>query len=237
MNFVSITAIFAKAWSIIKRWLDKRILEKIFICGTDYKDVLLQHIDAENLPDFLGGKCTCSHMPGGCVPSPYLESKKASAGGDNFQHTTSLGSVHEYQLTVPEEELEGSKANLTYKFKTTKRAVEFEIRHRKTEDDKERVVLPATSMDSHKQVVQANVAAEPGTYVLSWQKPSGGFSLFNSIALDYSVDLEIENGEEYLTEHLVLHEATGNTADSEERSDNSGDTAESTEGMANMHVK
>ncbi|KAI8824376.1 CRAL-TRIO domain-containing protein, partial [Fimicolochytrium jonesii] len=99
---VNTPGIFTRAWSIIKRWLDKRILEKIFICDSNYKEVLLQHIDAENLPDFLGGTCKCSHMPGGCVPSPYLESKKASGGGDNFQHSASLGSsTHEHELLVP----------------------------------------------------------------------------------------------------------------------------------------
>lgn len=44
-------------------------IEKIQILGKDYKDVLLKQIPAENLPTFLGGECTCSHMPGGCVPS------------------------------------------------------------------------------------------------------------------------------------------------------------------------
>jgi hypothetical protein len=37
--------------------------------GKGFESVLLQYIDEENLPSFLGGKCTCSHMPGGCVPT------------------------------------------------------------------------------------------------------------------------------------------------------------------------
>lgn len=32
----------------------------------------MQYIAPENLPDFLGGTCTCSHMPGGCVPSVVM---------------------------------------------------------------------------------------------------------------------------------------------------------------------
>ncbi|CAB4374831.1 unnamed protein product [Rhizophagus irregularis] len=48
------------------------MLKKVHICDKDFKKVLLEHIDAENIPSFLGGTCTCSHMPGGCVPSVIL---------------------------------------------------------------------------------------------------------------------------------------------------------------------
>lgn len=44
-------------------------LEKIHILGSNFQSVLLEYIDAENLPDFLGGTCRCQHMPGGCVPN------------------------------------------------------------------------------------------------------------------------------------------------------------------------
>lgn len=43
-------------------------MDKIHVLGKGYEEVLLKYIDADSLPDFLGGKCTCSHMPGGCVP-------------------------------------------------------------------------------------------------------------------------------------------------------------------------
>ncbi|KAF9408161.1 hypothetical protein BGZ94_002427 [Podila epigama] len=68
--------VFVKVYSMIKKWLDPGVIEKIHILGKDYKNILLEHIDAENLPDFLGGSCTCSHMPGGCVPSVILKNIK-----------------------------------------------------------------------------------------------------------------------------------------------------------------
>ncbi|KAF9203325.1 hypothetical protein BGZ49_006536 [Haplosporangium sp. Z 27] len=68
--------VFVKVYSMIKKWLDPGVIEKIHILGKDYKTVLLKHIDDENLPDFLGGTCTCSHMPGGCVPSVILNNIK-----------------------------------------------------------------------------------------------------------------------------------------------------------------
>ncbi|KAF9272081.1 CRAL-TRIO domain-containing protein [Linnemannia elongata] len=68
--------VFVKVYSMIKKWLDPGVIEKIHILGKDYKSVLLAHIDPENLPDFLGGACTCSHMPGGCVPSVIMNNIK-----------------------------------------------------------------------------------------------------------------------------------------------------------------
>ncbi|KAG9285867.1 hypothetical protein G9A89_013292 [Geosiphon pyriformis] len=55
--------IFVSIWAIAKRWLEPRTLEKVHIFGKDYKKTLLEHIPEENLPSFLGGACTCSHIP------------------------------------------------------------------------------------------------------------------------------------------------------------------------------
>jgi len=60
--------VFTFAWKIVKPWLNEKTLAKIHILPNDgYIDVLKQYIDEENIPDFLGGKCTCAEH-GGCVP-------------------------------------------------------------------------------------------------------------------------------------------------------------------------
>ncbi|PKC08198.1 CRAL/TRIO domain-containing protein [Rhizophagus irregularis] len=66
------TFYICKNLALAKKWLDPGMLKKVHICDKDFKKVLLEHIDAENIPSFLGGTCTCSHMPGGCVPSVIL---------------------------------------------------------------------------------------------------------------------------------------------------------------------
>ena len=67
---VNAPVFFSAAWAIVKIGLDKRVLDKVVVLGSDYKSTLLKHISHDQLPSFLGGSCTCAHMAGGCVPSP-----------------------------------------------------------------------------------------------------------------------------------------------------------------------
>ncbi|CCM00205.1 uncharacterized protein FIBRA_02233 [Fibroporia radiculosa] len=56
---------FTTIWSVVKLWIAKETLAKIDILGSDYKSVLLTHIDPENLPESMGGTCRCEDV-GGC---------------------------------------------------------------------------------------------------------------------------------------------------------------------------
>jgi len=56
---------FTMIWGVLKPWLAKETVSKIDILGSDYRAVLLSHIDAENLPTSLGGTCECEDV-GGC---------------------------------------------------------------------------------------------------------------------------------------------------------------------------
>lgn len=70
---------FTFIWSIVKHWLSKETVEKVDILGKDYEEVLLQMVDADNLPAVLGGNCTCSNA-GGCDFSsagPWMEERLA----------------------------------------------------------------------------------------------------------------------------------------------------------------
>jgi len=68
---------FTAIWNVVKAWLSKETVAKVDILGSDYKDVLLDLIDAENLPRSLGGTCTCAEA-GGCQLSgagPWQEGR------------------------------------------------------------------------------------------------------------------------------------------------------------------
>ncbi|KAI7949646.1 hypothetical protein MJO28_008467 [Puccinia striiformis f. sp. tritici] len=53
---------FTTIYKAITPWLSKETIGKINILGEDYKTTLLEYIDEENLPRFLGGKCDCNNQ-------------------------------------------------------------------------------------------------------------------------------------------------------------------------------
>ncbi|KAI3867199.1 hypothetical protein MKX03_029246 [Papaver bracteatum] len=59
---------FKLLWNTVKGFLDPRTTAKINVLGNKYQNKLLQLIDSSQLPDFLGGSCTCSTL-GGCLRS------------------------------------------------------------------------------------------------------------------------------------------------------------------------
>ncbi|KAJ3333471.1 cytosolic factor, phosphatidylinositol/phosphatidylcholine transfer protein [Blyttiomyces sp. JEL0837] len=66
MYIINAPMLFTGVWSLVKPLLDEVTVNKINILGSNYKEKLLESIDAENLPSIYGGTCTCSSTPGGC---------------------------------------------------------------------------------------------------------------------------------------------------------------------------
>lgn len=59
---------FRLLWNTVKTFLDPKTTSKIHVLGTKYQSKLLEIIDASELPEFLGGSCTCADQ-GGCLRS------------------------------------------------------------------------------------------------------------------------------------------------------------------------
>ncbi|GAB4837882.1 Phosphatidylinositol/phosphatidylcholine transfer protein sfh8 [Ancistrocladus abbreviatus] len=59
---------FRLLWNTVKTFLDPRTTSKIHVLGNKFQNKLLEVIDASELPDFLGGSCTCAD-DGGCLLS------------------------------------------------------------------------------------------------------------------------------------------------------------------------
>lgn len=59
---------FRLLWNSVKGFLDPKTAAKIQVLGNKYQSKLLEIIDASELPEFLGGTCTCADK-GGCMRS------------------------------------------------------------------------------------------------------------------------------------------------------------------------
>ncbi|XP_044489287.1 phosphatidylinositol/phosphatidylcholine transfer protein SFH3-like isoform X3 [Mangifera indica] len=59
---------FRLLWNTVKSFLDPKTTAKIHVLGNKYQSKLLEIIDASELPEFLGGTCTCADK-GGCLRS------------------------------------------------------------------------------------------------------------------------------------------------------------------------
>ena len=66
MYIINTSTIFGTLWALVKPFIDEKTLKKIVVFKDDYIDALLQDVDPENLPKFLGGECECE---GGCIKS------------------------------------------------------------------------------------------------------------------------------------------------------------------------
>jgi hypothetical protein len=67
MFLINTSFLFGAVWSLVKGFIDEKTRKKINVEKSDYAKKILELVDAENLPTFLGGKCTCSHVEGGCL--------------------------------------------------------------------------------------------------------------------------------------------------------------------------
>lgn len=67
MFMINTSSFFSFVFSMIKGFIDKKTVAKIRVLGDKYLESLLTLIDIDNIPTFLGGNCTCSHIEGGCL--------------------------------------------------------------------------------------------------------------------------------------------------------------------------
>ncbi len=67
---------FTAIYGLVKHFFEEDTRKKIVILGSDYVPALLNAIDADQLPHFYGGTCTCNNLGGDCMSSdkgPWLD--------------------------------------------------------------------------------------------------------------------------------------------------------------------
>jgi hypothetical protein len=67
MYLINTGFFFNALWVLVKGFFDEKTRKKFKLVGSSFQKKLLEHVDSENLPKFLGGNCTCSHVTGGCL--------------------------------------------------------------------------------------------------------------------------------------------------------------------------
>jgi len=107
--------VFHTLWHIIKPWLNEATISKIQICGPDFKDVLLQHLDIANIPEYLGGECKCEGRGGCCaILDPFVGMTKVEIG---------RRAVHLVEVDVKE-----GGTLVSYEFQTLAKDIGFELK-------------------------------------------------------------------------------------------------------------
>ncbi|XP_021763462.1 phosphatidylinositol/phosphatidylcholine transfer protein SFH9-like isoform X1 [Chenopodium quinoa] len=64
MFIINAGAGFKMIWSTVKSFLDPRTTSKIHVLGSKFHSKLMEFVDLSQLPEFVGGTCSC---PGGCL--------------------------------------------------------------------------------------------------------------------------------------------------------------------------
>ena len=67
MFLINASFFFSAIWTLVKGFLDEKTRNKITVEKSYYQKKLLELVDTENLPLFLGGSCTCPDIEGGCL--------------------------------------------------------------------------------------------------------------------------------------------------------------------------
>jgi hypothetical protein len=165
---VNAPVFFTAAWAIIKLWLDQRVIDKIHILGSNYKNVLLEHVDHDQLPSFLGGSCTCGHTDGGCIPKANDTSKGNPAA---YRYEASLYKAdkqHDHEVTLARESALHFKFASQYAWKLS--------------------ILNEKGVAVHEEETaegKGSVVVAPGKYTLRWTSSSLGS--FRATKIEYSL--------------------------------------------------
>ncbi|XP_022106083.1 SEC14-like protein 2 [Acanthaster planci] len=182
--------IFPLAYSLVKPFLQENTRKKVNILGSNWKAVLLQYIDAENLPMYWGGTATgpdgdphCTHqiVVGGKVPESYYIKDRVVSSQDLTRYDLSRGSCLELKYDV------GKPGSiLRYEFKTESHDLAFGIR-RIAEDGGKVDVLKKQRYNCHLVPEDGEISLqEPGRYVVRFDN---SYSWIKAKTLLYLVEL------------------------------------------------
>uniref|UniRef100_A0A4W5PEU7 SEC14 like lipid binding 1 n=1 Tax=Hucho hucho TaxID=62062 RepID=A0A4W5PEU7_9TELE len=129
--------VFPVLWTLVSPFIDENTRKKFLIyAGNDYQGPggLLDYIDKEVIPDFLGGECMCEVPEGGLVPKSLyrtaeeLENEDISLWTETIYQSASVfkGAPHEVVIEIID-----AASVITWDFDVCKGDVVFHLYHSK----------------------------------------------------------------------------------------------------------
>ncbi|CAE1324634.1 Retinal-binding protein [Acanthosepion pharaonis] len=169
--------------------ISESMKQKIFVLGNDYQTTLLQYIDGEELPAYLGGKktdpdgnpkCTSLICYGGTVPeSNYLENTDAYENMITIELNSGEKKYIEFQIESPE-------SILQWEYKTDKHDIGFSV-FKKENDEELKEIVTNERMDCFNLTIDGIITVnEPGTYFLCFDN---SYSMLTSKVVHYRYDV------------------------------------------------
>eukprot|EP00997_Jenningsia_sp_PLL12_P008534 NODE_531_length_1638_cov_181.385777_g441_i0.p1 GENE.NODE_531_length_1638_cov_181.385777_g441_i0~~NODE_531_length_1638_cov_181.385777_g441_i0.p1 ORF type:complete len:380 (-),score=95.85 NODE_531_length_1638_cov_181.385777_g441_i0:224-1363(-) len=141
-------------WRIIQYWLNEQTKSKVIFLGTDYKTRLLEDIDAENLPELLGGTCELE------VPLPSDSQCVDLTRGAKEVKVAASGS-HDEVLEVTKGEV------VSWEFSSEKYDIGFSVLFTQKGAASPVPMLPNQRVESHKLRITGDFTSpEDGTVLL-----------------------------------------------------------------------
>ncbi|XP_036945429.1 SEC14-like protein 1 isoform X3 [Acanthopagrus latus] len=129
--------VFPVLWTLVSPLIDENTRKKFLVyAGNDYQGPggLVDYIDKEIIPDFLGGDCMCDIPEGGMVPKSLyrtaeeLESEENRLLTDSIYKSASIFKGAPYEMLV---EITEASSVITWDFDVSKGDVIFNIYHSK----------------------------------------------------------------------------------------------------------
>lgn len=186
--------IFPIAFNLVKPFLSEETLKKIKILGKDYKEELLKHIDADQLPVYYGGTCRdpdgdpmCKSKLryGGEVPKSYIN-HLSDKEMENFIET----SVKQGSSIIVDVEVTEVNSALRWQFMTDGNDIKFGIYLKKKgagKDSKPEEIIPCEKVNSHLVPEDGIITCkEIGTYLLKFDN---SYSWVRSKKMKYDVEV------------------------------------------------
>ncbi|KAM4585338.1 SEC14-like protein 1 isoform 1-T1 [Odontesthes bonariensis] len=129
--------VFPVLWTLVSPFIDENTRKKFLIyAGNDYQGPggLVDYIDKEIIPDFLGGECMCEVPEGGLVPksmyrtSEELENEDIRLWTETIYQSASIFKGAPHELVI---EIIDAASVITWDFDVCKGDIVFNIYHSK----------------------------------------------------------------------------------------------------------